>query len=550
MTTPKANPATPATQAAAVGLSVLLRNRAFFVLIGAMVLGNVGAVMRDMASGWLVTDMTRSPAAVASVQAAATLPGFLLAIPAGALSDTINRRKFMIAVELYLAGVSATLAVLTAGGSIALVNLVLLTFLTGAGSALLGPIWQSIIPELVPREELKGAVALEALEYNIAAALGPAAGGFVLAAFGVAAAYVASVTGYLVVVAGLLWWQRPVPVRDPLSEHFGGAVRAGFRYALASSELRRVLFHTIAFFICANVAWALLPLVARQVLGGGSGFYGLLFGATGLGAIGGALLLPRLSRMLGADWLVFLASLSIAALLACLALAPPQWLAILMALVFGAAWIAVVTTLTALTQTILPEWVRGRGLATYIMAISGAETASSLGWGVIGQVIGVAPALVAGGVCLAAVTLYLRRYDLPARELDLTPSHHWRDPPVAGDVDGDRGPVLVTVEYLVEQAQREPFLAALTRLSEERRRDGAYAWGISEDTSESRRMLEWFFVESWAEHLRQHSRVSRADADLQEELRRYHAASDPPKVSHYLGVSMPASHRSRPAPRA
>lgn len=525
------------------GLSLPLRNPAFAVLLGAMVLGNVGAVMRDVASGWLMTDITRAPAAVATLQAAGTLPGFLLAIPAGALSDIIDRRKFLIAVQLYMAALGAALAYLTIGGQIALVNLVLLTFLTGAGGALIGPTWQATLPELVPHEELKDAIALEALGYNIAATIGPAVGGFVLAAFGVAAAYLVSVAGCFIVVAAGLWWRRPKHLPDRLSEHFGGAMRAGFRYALASSNLRSVLGRTMVFFFFGNVAWALLPLVVRQLLGGGSWFYGILFGATGLGAIAGALLLPRLNTALGADRLVLGASLLQAVILAGLAVAPPHWLAIVLGLLFGAAWIAVVTTLTAVTQTILPEWVRGRGLATYIMSISGAVTVSSLAWGAVGQVLGVAPALLLGGACLAVATLYLHRYTLPVRELDLTPSHRWPEPHVAEGVSAERGPVLVTVEYLVEEGQRAPFLEALARLSEERRRDGAYAWGISEDATESGRMLEWFFVESWAEHLRQHDRVSKADADLQDDTRRCLVDGHPPKVSHFVGVPIPGARR-------
>jgi MFS family permease len=520
-----------------------LHSPAFATLLGAIVLGNVGAVMRDVASGWLVTDITPAPAAVATVQAAATLPGFLLAIPAGALSDIIDRRKLLIAVQLYLACVGAALAFLAASRGVVLVNLVLLTFLTGAGAALTGPAWESTVPELVPRAKLKDAIAVEAFGYNIAAAVGPVAGGFVLATFGVAPAYGVNVVGCLTVVVALLLWRRPSRAPDQLSEHFGGAMRAGFRYALASADLRRVLFRTVVFFFFANVAWALLPLVARQVLGGGARFYGLLFGTTGLGAIGGALLLPRLSQLLGAERLVLLASLVLASILASLSLAPPRWAAIVLALVFGAAWITVVTTLIAATQVNLPEWVRGRGLATYIMAISGAVTASSLTWGAIGEIIGVSHALLLGGGCLAAATLYLHRYALPVRELDLTPSNHWPEPRLAGTVQAEQGPVFVTVEYHVDREHRELFLRALASLSEERRRDGAYAWGVSEDAAESGRMLEWFFVESWAEHLRQHRRVSKADADLQDETRRYHTGSAPPKVSHYLAVSMPATPR-------
>lgn len=518
-----------------------LRNRLFAVLWAATVLGNIGSFMRDVASGWLVTDISSSPAAVAMVQAAGTLPVFLLAIPAGALSDIVDRRKLLIFVQMFLAGVSATLAFLSATGNITVINLILLTFLGGAGAALLGPSWQAIVPELVPRSELKGAVALGSLGFNIARAIGPAAGGLILAMAGAAVTYGADVVSYLFVIAALLWWKRSPNADDQLTERFTGAIRAGFRYALASTDLRRVLFQTVIFFLFANVAWALLPLVARQVLGGGASFYGVMLGSIGAGAVGGAIIMPRARKKLGADGLVLAAALVMAAILVCLSLAPPQWVGIAVSLVFGAAWIAVLTTLNATTQSILPSWVRGRGLATYLMAFNGAMTASSMIWGAVAQAIGVPSALFIGGVCLALVALFLHRFKLPESEADLTPSHHWPEPAISDPIPHDRGPVLITIQYRILPEQRDAFAAALARLSHERRRDGAYAWGMSEDAAMPGSVLEWFFVESWAEHLRQHRRVSKADADLQEEVSRFHTGSERPKVAHYLAIERPAS---------
>ncbi|HYD63565.1 MAG TPA: MFS transporter [Noviherbaspirillum sp.] len=528
---PKAGTAPPAASAFAP-----LRHRLFAVLWCATVLGNIGSFMRDVASGWLVTDISNSPAAVAMVQAAGTLPVFLLAIPAGALSDIVDRRKFLIIIQVFLAGVSATLAFLAATGNITVVNLVLLTFLGGAGAALLGPSWQAIVPELVPKNELKGAVALGSLGFNIARALGPAAGGLLLATAGPAATYGVDVVSYLFVIAALWWWKRAPDADDQLRERFGGAVRAGFRYAMASTDLRRILFRTVVFFLFANVAWALMPLVARQVLGGGAGFYGVMLGATGAGAVGGAILMPRVRARLGADGLLLAAALVMAIVLTGLSLAPPQWAGLVMSLFFGAAWIAVLTTLNSTTQAVLPNWVRGRGLAVYLMTFNGAMTASSLIWGAIGEAIGVPYALLAGGICLSVVALFLHRFKLPETEADLTPSHHWPEPAIAEPIPHDRGPVLITIEYKIKPELRDAFISALHRLSHERRRDGAYQWGMSEDAANSGNILEWFFVESWAEHLRQHQRVSRADADVQAEAVRFHTGNEPPKVAHYLAI--------------
>lgn len=529
----------------APGAFAPLRHRLFAVLWVATILGNVGTFMRDVASSWLVTSLSSSPLAVAMVQAAGTLPIFLLAIPAGAMADIFDRRKFLVVVQLFLAGVSATLVVLVASDNITVSALVALTFLGGAGAALLGPTWQSIVPELVPRAELKDAVALNSLGFNIARAIGPAIGGVILAALGAAATYGTDVLSYLVVIAAVLWWRRPPNADDQLSERFGSAVRAGFRFVRANREMHRVLFRTAVFFLFANVAWALLPLVARDVLGGGAGFYGVMLGAIGAGAILGAVVLPRLRRALESDGLVLGASLVMAAILIGVSFGPPQWVGIASALVFGAAWIAVLTTLNATTQGILPNWVRGRGLAVYLMVFNGAMTLGSLAWGAVGEWIGVPSTLLVGGVCIGLSALVASRFKLPVGEADLTPSNHWPEPLLAEPVAYDRGPVMVTVEYRIRPEDRASFVEILNRLEQGRRSDGAYAWGLSEDAEDPERVLEWFFVESWAEHLRQHRRVSKASADVQQEARQLHRGEHPPKVSHYLGIDR---HAPRPAP--
>jgi MFS family permease len=264
--------------------------------------------------------------------------------------------------------------------------------------------------------------------------------------------------------------------------------------------------------------------------------YGFLLGAIGAGAIGGALLMPRLQQRLDADGLVLVASLTTAAVAAGLALGPPRELAIILSLPLGAAWITVLTTLNATTQSVLPNWVRGRGLAVYLMVFNGAMALGSIGWGVLAEVIGVPATLLTGASGLSVAALIAKRSPLPLGEADLKPSNHWPEPLVSEAVQGDRGPVMVTIAYRVRLKDRPAFLESLALLAAERRRDGAYAWGISEDAADPERLLEWFFVESWAEHLRQHHRVSRADADLQLATQRFHASAEPPKVEHFLNL--------------
>ncbi|CAD5109951.1 MFS transporter [Zestomonas carbonaria] len=529
---------------ASAGSFAPLRQTLFAVLWIATIIGNTGSFIRDVASAWIMTDLSPSPAAVALVQAAATLPIFLLAIPAGVLSDILDRRKFLIAIQLLLASVSICLMLLSYAGLQSVASLVALTFLGGIGAALMGPTWQAIVPELVEKKDLKNAVALNSLGINIARAIGPALGGLILASLGAAFTYGVDVITYVFVISALLWWRRPVAAQDVLAERFPGAFRAGLRYARASRELHVVLVRAFVFFALASSVWALLPLVARGLLGGGAGFYGILLGAVGLGAIAGAIILPKLRERLNADGLLLAAALVTASVMAFLSLAPPQWMAVAALLALGAAWIIALTTLNGVAQSILPNWVRGRSLAVYLTVFNGAMTAGSLSWGAVATLIGVPFTLLAGAAGLVAVGLVAHRLKLPKGEADLVPSRHWPEPLTAAPVEHDRGPVLIQIEYRVATEDRADFLKALARLSSERRRDGAYAWGITEDAADPELMLEWFQVESWAEHLRQHHRVSKADADIQSEVLRFHRGEARPVVRHFLAFNHPNEGRA------
>ncbi|KQY48606.1 MFS transporter [Rhizobium sp. Root483D2] len=508
----------------------------FAVLWAATVLGNTGSFMRDVASSWLMTDLSASPAAVAMVQAAGTLPVFLLAIPAGVLTDILDRRKFLIAVQILLASVSLTLMALAHTGMLSMSSLIGLTFIGGIGAALMGPTWQAIVPELVPREEVKSAVALNSLGINIARSIGPAAGGLLLAAFGAAFTYGVDVASYLVVIAALAWWPRAKASNDALQENFLGAFRAGVRYTRASRPLHIVLLRAAIFFVFASAVWALLPLVARQLLGGDAGFYGILLGAVGAGAIGGAFVMPKLREQLNADGLLLAAAIVTAIVMGVLSFAPPKWIAIVALLFLGGAWISALTTLNATAQAVLPNWVRGRGLAVYLTVFNGAMTAGSLGWGAVGELAGIQGTLLIGAAGLLLAGSVMHRMKLPAGDADMVPSNHWPEPLVAEPVPHDRGPVLILIEYSVEQVSRAAFLHAIHELSWERRRDGAYGWGVTEDSADPNKIVEWFMVESWAEHLRQHKRVSQADADLQGKVLAYHVGPSKPVVRHFLTI--------------
>jgi MFS family permease len=517
-----------------------MRHTVFAVLWAATVLGNTGTFLRDVASAWLVTDLSTSPAAVAAIQAAGTLPIFLFAIPAGVLADVLDRRKLLIAIQILLLGVSAALCALAYADAVTIPLLLGLTFVGGIAAALMGPTWQSIVPDLVPRADLRNAIALNSLGINISRSIGPAVGGVLIASFGAAVTYGVDIATYVLVIAALLWWPRPAVARDELAEGFGGALRAGFRYARNSRDLHVVLWRAFFFFAFGSAIWAMLPLIARTRLGGDAAFYGVMLGAVGAGAILGALVLPNLRRRLGADALMPAAALLIALSIGALALDLPRGVALALLLVVGAAWITALTTLNSTAQGVLPNWVRGRGLAIYLTVFNGAMAAGSLAWGFLAQATSIPIALMASAAGLTVVSLILWRLPLPSGLADLSPSNHWPEPVVATPVETDRGPVLVLLEYRVEPASRANLVQALQRHASIRRRDGAFNWGVVEDAADPDVILEWFMTESWAEHLRQHGRATRSDADLHAALMAVQTGGIFPTVRHLISIGRKA----------
>jgi MFS family permease len=510
------------------------RNRTYAVIWTATVVANIGSWMYGAAAAWLMTSLDTDPLMVSLVQVANSLPLFLFALPAGALADIIDKRRFLIAVEIGIMVVSAVFAATVTLELVTPASLLAFMFVLSVGSALTAPAWQSIVPQLVPREDLGAAVAANSVGINISRAIGPALSGAITAAFGIAAPFWLDAFSNAGTIGGLIWWRSPKPKAQRLPvERLASAIRTGIRYARNNPPLRATLYRAVAFFLFASAYWALLPLVAHSQIGGGAALYGLLLGAIGVGAVSVASVLPRLKAALGPDRLVLAGTVVTALALAIFGFAHDAALAIVASLLAGVAWIATLSSLNVSAQLALPEWVRGRGLAIYVTVMFGALTLGSAVWGELAGVTGLPTAhFLAAAGALLAVPLTWRCKLQAGAQLDLTPSMHWPAPVAIGDLEARAGPVMVTVEYRVHVEQRRAFLSAVERLSAERRRDGAYAWGIFEDAANPGRFVETFLVESWLEHLRQHARVTRADRALQERIAAL--LLQPAKVTHLI----------------
>jgi MFS family permease len=530
--------ASGASSAVAVSFAAPFRHPAFVVVWTATLVSNVGGWMYSAASGWLMTSLNPDPLVVALVQAASTLPICLFAIPAGALADIFDKRKYLLVVESLTTLVSAVYAAIVGFGLATPGNLILFTFLVGAAGALTVPAWQAVVPLLVPKNDLPPAIAANSVGVNISRAIGPALGGATIAGIGIAAPFWINAISNLGVVGALLWWRQSQAAGTLLpAERFGQAIWAGLRYARHNPHLRATLIRAAGFFLFASAYWALLPLVARVQIASGPTLYGVLLGVIGASAVGAALFLPWLKQRLGADRLMAVGALGQVIAMALYGVAREPVTALAASVVAGASWIAALATLTVSAQVALPDWVRGRGLALYTTVFFGCLSLGSAGWGEVAVLAGLPDALfLAAAGALAAIILTWRWKLQTGAGLDLTPSMHWPAPIVAQEIAHDRGPVLVTVEYRIRPQDREAFLQALERLGYERRRDGAFRWGVFEDAADEGRVIEAFLVQSWLEHLRQHERITNADRLVQEAVQRFQLAGAP-KVTHFIAAA-------------
>ena len=528
---------TGATAAKAVSFTAPFRHRSFAVIWTATLVSNIGGWMYSAASGWLMTSLNPDPLIVALVQAASNLPICLLAMPAGALADIFDKRKYLLVVESLTTAVSAVYAAIVGFGSATSGNLLLFTFLVGAAGALTVPAWQAVVPLLVPKDDLPAGIAANSVGVNISRAIGPGIGGIAISGAGIVAPFWLNAISNLGIVGALLWWHEPKKPHTLLpAERFGRAIWTGFRYARHNSHLRGTLMRATGFFLFASAYWALLPLVARSQIAGGPGLYGVLLGVIGVGAVGGAFVLPWLKSKLGPDRLMAVGALGQALAMVLYGVAREPLLALVASIIAGASWIAVLATLSVSAQVALPDWVRGRGLALYTTAFFGCLTVGSAAWGEIAVWVGLPDAhFLAAAGAIAAIPLTWRWKLQTGAGLDLSPSMHWPAPITAQNIARDRGPVLVTVEYDIDPKDREAFLEAIGKLEHSRRRDGAFAWGVFEDAAEAGRILETFLVELWMEHLRQHERVTKADRVVQDAVERFHLHGEP-KVTHFIAA--------------
>lgn len=512
-----------------------LRHLVFRRVWLASTLANVGGIIQSVGAAWMMISIAESADMVALVQTSITLPIMLLSLVAGATADSLDRRKVMLGAQVFMLIVSVVLMACAWSGLITPWLLLLFTFLIGCGLAFNVPAWQASVGDMVPRNDLPSAVALSSMGFNIARSVGPAIGGAIVAAVGAAAAFAVNAICYIPLIAVLVRWRRPENPSVLPRETLGVAVAAGVRYVAMSPRICVVLVRAVAFCIGAGGVMALMPLVAKVLIGGGPLIYGLLLGAFGAGAVTGAIGNARLRAALSTESIVRCASVAFAVAAAVSAVSPYLLLTMAMLFIAGAGWLLALATFNVVVQMSAPRWVVARALSIYQMAAFGGLAAGSWLWGAVADSESVPVALLASSTVMIACAVLGRWLPLvQADDLNLDLVRSWKEPNTAVPIVPRSGPIVVTIEYRIREEDIVEFLAAMSDRRRIRRRDGARNWRLLRDLSDPRVWIERYETPTWLDYVRHNSRMTQHDAVVPQRLRALHCGPDGPRVRRMI----------------
>ncbi|HUK02583.1 MAG TPA: MFS transporter [Steroidobacteraceae bacterium] len=533
-------PATTATPASWRAATLApFKNRIFLSIWTASLISNFGGLIQVVGASWLMTALAPGPDMVALVQTFTSLPVMLLALSGGAIADVWDRRRIMLIAQVLMLAVSAALAVVTHLHLVTPWSLLAMTFLIGCGTALYGPAWQSSVGEQVPRAQLSAAIALNILAFNIARTLGPAIGGVIVATAGAQVAFIVNALSYIGLIIVLLAWRRSQTPSHLPPESILDAMRTGVRYVRIAPPARSVLMRAFLFGLLGSAIWALMPVIARDLIRGGARTYGLLFGAFGAGAVVGGLLSVSVRMRFSGELIVRVASVvfGITAIVAALSHSLAMTAGIFVA--GGASWVLTLSTFNITIQTCTARWVVGRALAAYQMATFGGLALGSSLWGILADRLSISSSLlIAGGAMLASVLVGFVIHLPEPGSLNLDPHKAQAEPTSQFEVEPESGPVVVSIEYRIAAADQEAFLAVMHQLRRIRRRDGARRWTLLQDVAQPEVWVERFQNPTWVERLRHHHRQTISDRQIEERAFAFHRGAEPPRMRHLLKRSV------------
>ena len=511
-----------------------LRTPVFRLLWSTSLVANTCMWMNDVASAWMMTSLTTSPVLVALVQSASTLPMFLLGLPSGALADILDRRRYFMVTQIWVACVALLLCLFIFSGWMSAPVLLALTFLNGIGLAMRWPVFSAILPELVPRSQLAQATALNSVAVNTSRIVGPLVAGTIIASAGTVWVFVLNALLSIASAFVITRWKR-IHVPSPLGrERLGSAVRVGVQFVRASPQIRSVLLRIAVFFVHSTALLAMLPLVARALPGGNARTFTILLASMGAGAICGSLLVqPRLRGRVARDDIVRGGTIVVALATALVSYAPHIALAVPAMMVGGAAWITTANSLTTSAQFALPDWVRARGMAIVQMSMMGATATGAAFWGQVASLTDLHVALVLSGLSSVLVMQAVRHFKPDRSETeDLTPSQAVKAPTV--DLRHEHGRVQVMVEYRIDPVRAAEFREVMQESRRSRLRQGALDWQLQHDAYDPSLYYEIVVDESWTEHLRRFDRLTASDMALRDRKRAFHTGESLPQVSRRI----------------
>ena len=501
----------------------------------ASLLSNLGLMINGVGAAWAMTQMTSSADMVALVQTALMLPVMLLSLAAGAIADMYDRRVVgLFALTLGLVG-AITLAALSYFNAITPNSLLLFCFMIGSGMALFSPAWQASVSEQVPADTLPAAVALNGISYNIARSFGPALGGIIVAAAGAVAAFISNVLLFIPLLIVLYLWRRTLePSRLP-PERLRRAVVSGARYIIHSPAIRVVLVRTLVTGIAGGSVLALMPLVARDLLHGGAQTYGVMLGCFGIGGVLGAISVSRLRNHLSSEAAVRLCALTMGIAIGVMALSRSSALTGTALVVAGASWMVAVTLFNIGVQLPTPRWVAGRALAAYQAAIAGGVAIGSWLWGHLANVVGVDHTLMVAGAAMFLSPVLAVWLHMPTAEgSSKDPVDALAEPEVNLPISPRSGPIVVEVEYRVDQAKARAFYTLMLQIQATRQRNGAYDWSIARDIGDPELWIERYHCPTWLDYLRQRNRSTQSERDLHVKAFEFHIGPEPVKIHRML----------------
>jgi MFS family permease len=495
---------------------------------------NFGGLIQSVGASWMMTSMG-SAQMVALVQASTTLPIMLLSLLAGAMADTSDRRLVMLWAQTFMLVVSALLAAATWLGWINPWLLLLFTFLIGVGSAFNGPAWQASVGDMVPRSDLPAAVTLNSVGFNIARSVGPAIGGIIVAAAGAATAFAVNAVSYVGLIVVIARWRPERPPQTLAREGLWHAMGAGVRYAAMSPRVYAVLIRAATFGAGAISIQALLPLVARHLVGGGPLTYGLLLGAFGIGAVIGAFGSSRLRRHFSNEIMSRITCAAFGVSAVVVGLSPWMALTLPALALSGAAWVLTLSAFNVTVQMSVPRWVVARALALYQMAAFGGMALGAWVWGVTAEAHGVGFALCASAAVQVVCVLIGLRLPLPtAGDLNLDPLSRWTEPQIAVEIEPRSGPVVISIEYRIDEDRIPEFLDVMNERRRIRRRDGARHWTLLRDLADPTVWVERYHTPTWVDYVRYNQRLTQADAAISERIAELHTGPERPVVHRLI----------------